>query len=336
MKPFLVDVPVKINIWIRPECQRKQFEVIKKVRPSILFVTSDGGRNPAEWKKIKANRKIYDEEIDWDCTVYKLYMDHNCGMYEMGERRAELIWNKVDRCIFLEDDDIPSESFFRFCAELLDKYKDDYRIYSISGLNYFGEYDRTDNDYFFSGEACIWGIAYWKRSYIQRLTPIPEDNSYELECIKDVASHEKKGYEKIVQGYSTNRYYKGHIASDEFYKNYTRFSEHQLSIIPKYNLISNVGYGEDGAHTDKFSQLPKSVQRIYQLPTYELSFPLKHPRHIVADLKYDRYVNKVLCWNHPVLLFCRRIEHAFRCLVHGDIKRIFHGIMNLFKVRHER
>ena len=62
MKPYLVDVPVKINIWIRPECQRKQFEVIKKARPSVLFVTSDGGRNDQEWELIYQNRKIYDED----------------------------------------------------------------------------------------------------------------------------------------------------------------------------------------------------------------------------------------------------------------------------------
>lgn len=43
-KPWLVDVPVKVNIWIRPECQRKQFEALKQARPSILFIQSDGGR----------------------------------------------------------------------------------------------------------------------------------------------------------------------------------------------------------------------------------------------------------------------------------------------------
>lgn len=56
MKPYLVDVPVKVNIWTRPECQRKQFEVIKQARPSILFVTSDGGRNEREWQLIYQNR----------------------------------------------------------------------------------------------------------------------------------------------------------------------------------------------------------------------------------------------------------------------------------------
>ena len=69
-KPWLVDVPVKVNIWVRPECQRKQFEVIKQARPSILFIQSDGGRNEQEWKIINEHRKMFDTEIDWDCTVY--------------------------------------------------------------------------------------------------------------------------------------------------------------------------------------------------------------------------------------------------------------------------
>ena len=54
LKKYLVDIPVRINIWIRPECQRRQFEVIKKARPSILFIQSDGGRNDEEWQAIYA------------------------------------------------------------------------------------------------------------------------------------------------------------------------------------------------------------------------------------------------------------------------------------------
>lgn len=99
-KPWLVDVPVKVNIWVRPECQRKQFEVIKQARPSILFIQSDGGRNEQEWKIINEHRKMFDTEIDWDCTVYKLYEETNQGMYTMGRKLHDFVWSKVDRCIF--------------------------------------------------------------------------------------------------------------------------------------------------------------------------------------------------------------------------------------------
>ena len=165
MKPFLVDVPVKINIWVRPDCQKRQFEVIKKARPSILFIQSDGGRNDDEWKSINQNRKMYDEEIDWDCTVYKLYEGTNQGMYTMMLKIQELVWSKVDRCIFLEDDIIPCQSFFRFCAEMFEKYKNDPRVFAICGMNHLGIHTECSSDYFFSRYGSIWGIGYWRRSY---------------------------------------------------------------------------------------------------------------------------------------------------------------------------
>ena len=108
----VLNVPVRIKIWCRPECQRKQFDVIKKVKPSILFVISDGGRNEEEWEKIRINRNMIDNEIDWDCTVYKQYWDKNVGLYGASKEMSKLIWEKVDRCILLEDDILPSESFF--------------------------------------------------------------------------------------------------------------------------------------------------------------------------------------------------------------------------------
>lgn len=114
MKPYLVDVPVKINIWIRTECQKKQFDVIKEARPSILFIQSDGGRNQKEWDAIYQNRKLIDEGIDWECTVYRLYEEKNNGLYTMSQKIDQLVWSKVNECIFLEDDQVPAVSYFKF------------------------------------------------------------------------------------------------------------------------------------------------------------------------------------------------------------------------------
>ena len=99
MDKFLVDVPVKINIWIRTDCQKQQFEIIKKAKPSILFIVSDGGRNEKEWEAIRSNRKMIDEGIDWECTVYRIYEEQNQGMYAMARKAHSLIWNTVDRCV---------------------------------------------------------------------------------------------------------------------------------------------------------------------------------------------------------------------------------------------
>ena len=75
-KPYLVDVPVRVSVWIRPEAQRKQFEVLKEARPSTMFLISDGGRNEAEWEALRQNRAIFENEIDWECTVYKIFEEN--------------------------------------------------------------------------------------------------------------------------------------------------------------------------------------------------------------------------------------------------------------------
>lgn len=99
-RPFLVDVPVRVNIWIRPQCQRAQFEVLKKACPSIMIIQSDGGRNEKEWEAIKQNRMLFDDEIDWNCCVYKLYEESNQGLYAMGGKdcsRTTVIYIKENQ-----------------------------------------------------------------------------------------------------------------------------------------------------------------------------------------------------------------------------------------------
>ncbi len=88
-KPYLVDVPVRVNVWIRPEAQRRQFEVLKEARPSVLFLISDGGRNEKEWEAIRQNRALFENEIDWDCKVYKIFEETNNGLYTMSRKGAD-------------------------------------------------------------------------------------------------------------------------------------------------------------------------------------------------------------------------------------------------------
>ena len=57
----------------------------------------------------------------------------------MGRKATDFIWQHVDRCIFLEDDQIPAVCFFQYCAELLEKYKNDMRIDRICGMNHLSQ-----------------------------------------------------------------------------------------------------------------------------------------------------------------------------------------------------
>lgn len=157
---YNVNVPVMLRVFIRPNSLKEVFSVIRKAKPRILFLVSDGPRRniPGDREKINLSREVV-SNIDWDCDVHRLYYDENLGMYESGIRARKYIFNRVDRCIFLEDDLVPSISFFRYCEELLERYKDDKRIHRICGTNSLVTYEGPTTDYFFSKEGSIWGFA---------------------------------------------------------------------------------------------------------------------------------------------------------------------------------
>ena len=322
LKPFLVDIPVRVNIWIRPECQRAQFEVLKAARPSIMFLISDGGRNEKEWAAIRQNREIFEKEIDWECTVYKIYEEENQGLYTMGRKGAQLIWSKVDRCIFLEDDQVPSVSYFKYCAELLERYKDDTRIVSICSMNYAGVWDKTDKDYFFAERGPIWGQATWKRSYEQRDLELNYSKDlYVMELLKKKIGKDKS-YLKTVIGYANNPKHGGHIPGGEFLNRLLVYSQNQLYIVPKYNMMCNIGCTENGTHASEYKLLPKAIKGIFNMKTYEYEFPLKHPDYIIADPDYKALEEKVLCRNRPVRGFFRKIEIMWLSLRHKGLSGI--------------
>ena len=314
MKDYLVDVPVRVMIWIREDCQRKQFEVIKQARPSTLFLISDGGRNEKEWEAIRNNRKIFDE-IDWNCKVYKLFEEENNGMYGIGRKKNKLVWGTVDRCIMLEDDQIPSVSYFRYCAELLEKYKDDKRINVICGFNHLGVSEDVTSDYFFARQGAIWGVAMWRRTYEQYHDFRYANDPYALKLLKRSTKHNKVFWKRIV-GYSKSERYEGHKPGAEFYIEFGTFGQNQLQIIPKKNMIHNMGCTEDSAHATSYHNLPKASKSLYFSKTYELDFPLKHPACLIPDEEYERKRNWILANNHPLIAQKRRIE--------GHIKRILH------------
>lgn len=322
-KPYLVNVPVKINIWIRPECQRKQFEVLKQARPSILFVTSDGGRTEKEWEAIYANRKLYDKQIDWNCTVYKLYMDENLGMYAMGKKRAELVWNNVDRCVSLEDDIIPSVSFFRYCAELLEKYKDDQRIECICGMNHLGKCENVHSDYFFSRQGSIWGTATWKRVYEewQKNEFLYGIDPYIMALLRQRTKHNKIAWKRLC-AYSKQDYYEGHVPGSEFWIELNMYAQNRLQIIPKVNMINNIGCTEDSNHSGELSKLPRGIRRVFNMETYEMDFPMKHAKYVIPDIEYEKKRNRIMGYNTPFISFSRRVENLTRRIVHGDFVSI--------------
>ena len=65
----------------------------------------------------------------------------------------------------MEDDCIPHHDFFLFTELLIDRYRDDKRIWTISGNNFQSGIWRGDGSYYLSRFPHCWGWATWRRSW---------------------------------------------------------------------------------------------------------------------------------------------------------------------------
>lgn len=329
IKPYLIDVPVKLDVFVRPMALKQVFDVVKEARPSILFLVSDGPRDavPSDREKIEESRRVV-EHIDWDCEVHRIYSETNQGIYETGINSGKYIFSIVDRCIMLEDDIVPSISFFRFCAELLERYKDDLRISRICGMNHLGYYKKPNSDYFFSREGSIWGFAIWKRTYENfNYNFSYGKDKYILNRLREKTKHEKEMMQKYY-GYANGYNVDGHIAGLEFFFECAVDLHNQLNIVATKNMICNVGVGDGSTHSaDSIEEIPKGISRVFFMKTYEYEFPLKHPEFMIEDKNYEKEVNRIMGWGHPLVKLYRRIESVIRQLVFGHKRKLFKKII---------
>lgn len=327
---MIVDIPIAINFFVRPDTLEKVLESVKAVRPKQLFLIADGPRpnRKDDEEGCKACRDLVEKIVDWDCEVHKLYNDQNKGLFVTYFESMKKVFDTVDRCIFMEDDVVASPSFFEYCKEMLERYKDDERIAFVSGMNLFpkGIHSGCTYDYFFCGEGSLQAYGLWKRTF-ESMNMSFLDCKYSVAAAKQLATRIKPGYDNRIKKYQDNLLWQGHIPHVEIYKNLLRILENQICIVPQKNLVQNIGATSGSTHiADDIRKLPKAKWCFYNTPIYDLEFPLNHPKYVINDVDYENHMNYLTGWNRPFLQFARRIESALRHLYYGDAGRVWNKI----------
>ncbi len=269
--------PVVIVVFNRPEKTRLVFEEIRKAEPEKFFIIADGPRNNEEASKCQEVRNIV-EKVDWPCQVFKNYAEHNLGCKQRFATGLDWLFQNTEEAIILEDDCLPNQSFFPFCQELLERFRNNPQIMQISGYN-FSAIDKKfhcSDSYYFSNFSPIIGWATWRRAW--RLCDLDVKNWPELKKNNFLASVID---DPAVANHYTNlfdRYYAQQIDGWDAQWYLARWLNNGLSVIPSKNLISNIGFDRDAYHN---AQDPNDIRA--KLPLQSINFPLVHPRGIKAN-----------------------------------------------------
>lgn len=303
--------PVLLLIFNRPETTRKVFESIRKAQPPALFVFSDGPRRgrPDDVANCAKTRDII-SEVDWPCDVQRLFYEENLGCGRGPFTGISWFFDHVDEGIILEDDCVAVPAFFGFCSTLLEYYRHDSRVMEIGGINLISDLtSRDEYSYHFSDHNHTWGWATWKRAwnlfdYTIRRYPEPDVQAFLRSSFNSLIEYEY--YHRIF-----NETFVHHETVNwwDYQWEFSRRVNLGLSVVPRENLVVNIGSGADATHTFEL--------RKWNMKPGTVSLPLAHPPYVMVDRNRDhRYFQRAF-----TTLPSRMKQHISRLLPDFASKR---------------
>lgn len=278
------DKPILFLVFNRPAPALVVFEQIRAQRPTHLYIAADGPRThkPGEDDLCYETRNAILNGIDWPCEVHTLFRDENLGCGKAVSGAINWFFQQVEEGIILEDDCVPDPSFFSFCAQMLDLYRDNDDVYHINGSNFQMGNTRGDASYYGSRYAHIWGWASWRSAW----------QSYDF-TMQQYAQHSRDGLNTMLQ-HELQRIYDNAVDTWDIQWFFSVWFNRGMCITPNKSLVTNIGYGKDATHTHQTPSWFRQI-RYGSLPV------ITHPLSLTVDTAADRFTADTL-YNSSVLV----------------------------------
>ena len=289
--------PVVMFVFNRPELTRRSLAAIGRARPEQLFVVADGPRsgNPDDARLCDEVRALF-SDVDWPCEVHRRFAETNRGLDPNIEAGIDWVFSQVDRAIFIEDDCIADPTFFVYCEELLERYRDESSVWMITGDTHeVPEALFHDNSYDFATWASVWGWATWAdrwhahralfdRQHVSVDQPgqlVPPHRVVPAPPHPDALVSEggRRHFTKVATDVDPASYFWDH------HWWVTIINQNGLSAVPRHNLVENDGYGE-GATNVRAKKKPK--------PSAALELPIRHPAAVVRNRPVEEELELVM------------------------------------------
>jgi hypothetical protein len=275
--------PVLFMVFNRPEKTKQVWEQIRKAKPAKLYISADGPRSgkPDDLEKTLQVRELV-SKVDWDCDAKYLFHEKNLGCSFAGKTAFDWVFSQEEEMIELEDDTLPSQSFFWFVQDVLEKYKHYENVGYITGQNFMG-IESGNASYFFSHYGGSSGWATWKRIYQQWDYKLQELNSVIYN--KEFKSNFDSSFEYRYWLRNFKNYYLYGGNTYDLQSLFLIFKNDLKNIIPNKNLITNIGFDYEGANYNG------GGEKFANKPRIELN-EIVHPKIVERDRAIDKKIFK--------------------------------------------
>lgn len=317
-----VEIPVLLLIFNRPQKTKRVFEAVRQSRPHRLFLAADGPRlgHSKDVELCREARRVVGE-VDWPCTVETLFRDRNLGCRRGVEEGISWFFSRVGRGIILEDDCVPSSSFFTYCSELLDRFGDDDTVMMVGGTNQLGSLNSDGSSYVFTRQYNQWGWATWGEAWNHYHSALGLWHQPDTRSLVRSRMH-PRNYELLER--RVDAVTSGQLDTWDFIWHVALHANQALATVPAHNLVANIGFDETATHT-KNQWSPDA-----DISTGDLTPPLRHPPKYQTDPLFERAISKR---NRPWrTLLVNRLPHH----LHRPARAMFHRITALRPRRFQR
>jgi len=277
--------PVVLLAYNRPVHTRRVLQVIRKAEPRVLIAVMDGPRQGDHIDRalVEQTRSVV-EEVDWACEFHRVYADSNMGLKNRVSSGLDKAFELVDEAIVLEDDCVPSLSFFGYVSELLHRYRDDERIGIISGTQRLRGRWGGDSSYLFSKDVRIWGWGTWARTW----RAFSASGDLGMAWTTDEALEQGESFAAGARRRSMIAMMSRAKELDSWALPFALHCVRKgyLNPIPRKNLIRNIGLGAGATHTG-------FENYVVDIKGSEIALPLVHPREVAYSFPVDEWESRL-------------------------------------------
>jgi len=266
------DTPIALSVYARAHLVRRLVAALRPIRPRRILVFADGPHPERPGDDIHCGEaRDAVAQIDWPCDIAWNVSDTNLGARARIQSGLAWVFDQVEEAIVFEEDCIPDPTFLPFCRELLARYRDDPRVLVISGMAWGMRPPAGPESYQFATRPRLYGWAAWRRTWAHyepnvESWPALRPTSWLREVVGDRREAQlwEKRFDLVRKGFDTW----------DYSLTFSCWKARGLSIIPRHDLVENVGFGPDGTHTlDANSEVARRRAR-------SIAFPLVHPPQV--------------------------------------------------------
>lgn len=315
------ETPVLFVVFSRPDTTAQVFQAIRKAKPKRFYVAADAPREGREdeYKRCMEVRELV-QQVDWECETHYLFREENQGVAKGVSGAISWFFEQEEQGIILEDDCLPNQSFFAFCEEMLNYYKEDTRVMNITGSYFLQDFEVPLNEsYFFSKLGHIWGWATWRRAWnhysliAEGYAELDEAGFLDHFWLKDQVPHAHEFMKQISLRKEASYTW-------DYQWDYTMFRQNGVAITPYTNLITNLGLENNQDSTHEFEK----NDHLLVSNKEELAFPLKHPTHMIYNEQADDLTLKLTCGMDRMARMRLSMQKIVPAPVWEGMKQVYH------------